>query len=103
VMIAVPFPYANRSHALPALHAPSDRGSVAADTGSDDILKSIGSGNASSVGYASQGSPYEVRTVGKREFCGDMPGVVRFRTTGASCRNGTFLSNAQRHREQLRP
>jgi hypothetical protein len=100
VMIAVPFPYANRNHALPALHTASDGGSVADDTWSGDTLKSAGVGNASSVGYPSQGSTYEVRTLGKREFCADMPGVVRFRTTGASCRNGTTITSAQRHRDQ---
>ncbi len=103
VMIAVPFPYANPNHSLPAWQAASGRDSVAADTGSGDMLKSTGGGKASSAGYASQRSPYEVITVGKREFCADMPGVVRFRTAGPSCRNGTFLSSAQRHREQQRP
>ncbi len=100
VMIAVPFPYTNRNHALPAWQAPSDRESVSADTGSGEMLKSLGSENASSLGYTSEGSPSEVRMVGKREFCADMPGVVRFRTTGPSCKNGTFMTNAMRRREQ---
>jgi hypothetical protein len=89
VMIAVPFPYANRNQALPALRPASGGGSVAADTWGDD------------AGPVSQGSTDVVRTLGKREFCADMPGVVRFRTTGASCRNGTTITNAQRHRDQL--
>jgi len=101
VMVAIPFPYARRDHWVPASRPASGGGSVAAsDAGSGDKLPNTGEGNASSVGHASQGSPFEVRTVGKREFCADMPGVVRFRSTGPSCKNGTIITNAQRHREQ---
>ncbi len=103
VMIAVPFPYASRDHALPALHTTLDRRSVATDMESGDVLKNLGGGKPASFGYASQGSPFEVRTVGRREFCADKPGLVRFSTTGARCRNGTLIPSAQLSREQLRP
>jgi len=99
VMIAVPFPYANRNHASPALHTAAGEESVAADSWGGDTLKNAGEGTASSVGSASERLSYPVITVGKREFCADMPGVVRFRTTGASCRNGTTINSAQRHHD----
>jgi hypothetical protein len=100
VMVAAPEPYVNQSHGLPALHAASGGGSDADDTGSWDALQGTGAGNASTVGDATQGSPFEVRTVGKREFCADMPGVVRFRSDGPSCKNGTIITSAQRKREE---
>jgi hypothetical protein len=100
VLVAVPEPYVNRNRTSPALHAASGGGASVNDPGSWDTLPSAGGENASTVGDATQGSPFEARTVGKREFCADMPGVVRFSTNGPSCRNGTILSNAQRKREQ---
>src|SRR5271165_5239082 len=102
VMIAIPFPYANRSRWLPASHSAVDGGYGSADTRSSETLRSIGGAKPASVGYASQGSPFEVRTVGQREFCADMPGVVRFRTTGAPCKNGTLAPNAPSQRLQPR-
>jgi hypothetical protein len=103
VMIAIPFPYASRNHWLPASHTVLTPGYVAADTRGSDMLKNAGAGTTGSVGYASQGSPFEVRTAGKREFCADMPGVVRFRTAGAPCKNGTLAANTPPRREQPRP
>jgi hypothetical protein len=86
VMIAIPIPYTSRNHGFPALQTALSRRYVAADSRSGDTLKSRGGGNAGSVGYASQGSPFEVRTVGQREFCPDMPGVVRFSAKGGRCK-----------------
>jgi hypothetical protein len=103
VMIAIPFPYANRNHWLPASHSAASSGYVSADTRNSETLSSIGGGKPASVGYASQGSPFEVRTVGQREFCADMPGVVRFRTTGAPCKNGTLATNTSPQSLQPRP
>jgi hypothetical protein len=103
VMIAIPFPYASRNHWLPASHTALSGGYVSADKGSSETLKRIGGGTTASVGYESQGSPFEVRTSGQREFCADMPGVVRFRTTGAPCKNGTLASNTSPQRLQPRP
>jgi hypothetical protein len=103
VMIAIPFPYANRNHWLPSSHTSAGGGYVSADAGSSETLRNIGGGKNASVGYASQGSPFEVRTVGQREFCADMPGVVRFRTTGAPCKNGTLATNTSPQRLQPRP
>jgi hypothetical protein len=103
VMIAIPFPYASRNHWLPASHSASGGGNVAADTGSGETLRSTDAGTSAAVGYASQGSPFEVRTVGQREFCADMPGVVRFRTTGTPCKNGTLATNTSPQRLQARP
>jgi|HubBroStandDraft_1064217.scaffolds.fasta_scaffold167891_1 hypothetical protein len=100
VMVAVPEPYVNRKNTAPTLHAASGGGAPADGTRSWDTLQSAGGENASTVSGASQGSPFEVRTVGKREFCADMPGVVRFRTDGPSCKNGTIITNEQRRREQ---
>jgi hypothetical protein len=97
VMIAIPFPYASRNHWLPVSRTVSGGGDIAADT------KSSGGGKTASVSYASQGSPFEVRTVGQREFCADMPGVVRFRTTGAPCKNGTLATNTSPQRLRTRP
>ena len=96
VMIAIPFPYANRNHWMPVSRTASGSQSVSADT------RSSGAGKTASVSYASQGSPFEVRTVGQREFCADMPGVVRFRTTGAPCKNGTLATNSSPQRLQPR-
>jgi hypothetical protein len=103
VMIAIPTPYTSWNHGVPASRAALGQGYVAADTGSSETLKSTEGGTRALAGYASQGSPFEVKTVGQREFCADMPGVVRFRTTGAPCKNGTLASNSQPHREQPRP
>ena len=103
VMVAVPFPYASRNQGLPASRTALARGSTVADTSSSDTLKRPDGGKTASGGYASQGSPFEVRTVGQREFCADMPGVVRFSTTGGRCKNGTLVTNSQPHREQPRP
>jgi hypothetical protein len=103
VMIAIPFPYANRNHWLPASHSAVSGGYVSADTSSGETLKSIGGGKPASIGYASQGSPFEVRTVGQREFCADMPGVVRFRTKGAPCKNGTLATNTSTSQPRLQP
>jgi len=100
VMIAIPIPYTSRNHGFPALQTALSRRYVAADSRSGDTLKSRGGGNAGSVGYASQGSPFEVRTVGQREFCADMPGVVRFSATGRRCKNGTIATNSQPRRAQ---
>jgi hypothetical protein len=101
VMVAVPEAYVNRNRALPAFHAASGGATAADDTGNWDALQSTGAGNnADSAGGAAQGSPFEVRTVGRREFCADMPGVVRFSTKGPSCKNGTVVTNALRRREQ---
>jgi hypothetical protein len=103
VMIANPTPYTSWNHGFPASPVALGRGHIAADTGSSETLKSISGGKTASVGYASQGSPFEVRTVGQREFCADMPGVVRFRTTGAPCKNGTLATNTSQQRLQPRP
>lgn len=103
VMIAIPFPYASRNHWLPASHTALGPGYVAADTRGSHMLKSTGGGTIGSAGYASQGSPFEVRTVGQREFCADMPGVVRFSTAGAPCKNGTLAPKTSPHRKQPRP
>ena len=103
VMVAIPFPYANRNHWLPSSHTAVGGGYVSADTRSSETLRNIGGAKPASVGYASQGSPFEVRTVGQREFCADMPGVVRFRTTGAPCKNGTLATNTPPQHLQLRP
>jgi len=99
VMIAVPFPYASKNYWQPAAR-PADGGSAAAETRSSDTLRSASGGKIGAAGHPSQGSPFEVRTVVQREFCADMPGVVRFRSAGPSCKNGTFITNPQRHREQ---
>jgi hypothetical protein len=103
VMVAIPFPYANRNHWLPASHTAAGGAYGAADSRSSETLRSIGGGTPDSVGYAPQGSPFEVRTVGQREFCADMPGVVRFRTTGAPCKNGTLATNTSPPRLQPKP
>jgi hypothetical protein len=103
VMIANPTPYTSWNHGFPASQTALGRGYVDADTGSSETLKSAGGGKTASIGYASQGSPFELRTVGQREFCADMPGVVRFRTSGAPCKNGTLAANLPPHREQPRP
>jgi hypothetical protein len=103
VMIAIPFPYASRNHWLPASHTALGGGYVSADTRSSETLKSLGGGATEAAGYASQGSPFEVRTVGQREFCADMPGVVRFRTTGAPCKNGTLATNTSTSQPRLQP
>jgi hypothetical protein len=103
VMIAIPFPYANRNHWLPSSHSAVAGGYVSADTGSSETLRSIGGGKTGSDGYAFQGSPFEVRTVGQREFCADMPGVVRFRTSGAPCKNGTLANITLPQHDKMRP
>jgi hypothetical protein len=103
VMIAVPFPYANKNHWLPAARPALGPGNAAAETRSSDTLRSGGGEKMGSGGNPSQGSPFEVRTVVQREFCADMPGVVRFTSSGSSCKNGTLITNLQRHREQPRP
>ena len=100
VMIAIPFPYASRNHTLPDLHALLDQKSVAANAVRGATLKSTEERNGSAAGLAPPGSPYEVRTVVQREFCADRPGLVRFRTKGPSCKNGTFLTTVEREREQ---
>jgi hypothetical protein len=102
VMIANPTPYTSWNRGFPASPIALGRGYTAADSGSSETLKNIGGGKSTSVGYASQGSPFEVRTVGQREFCADMPGVVRFRTKGAPCKNGT-LATITSPRLQPRP
>jgi hypothetical protein len=102
VMIAIPVPYTSWNHGFPASQATLSRGYVAADTRSGDTFKSADEGNKASLGSAFQGSPFEVRTVGQRQFCADQPGLVRFRTTGPSCKNGTLDTNTQPHREQTR-
>jgi hypothetical protein len=100
VMVAVPEAYVNRKHTLPALHAASG-GGTPDDAENWNALQSEGAGSdAGLVGGVSQGSPFEVRTVGRREFCADMPGVVRFSTNGPSCKNGTVITSAHRDREQ---
>jgi hypothetical protein len=103
VMIAIPFPYASRNHWLPASHRAFGGGNVAADTRSSETLRNIDGGKTGSFGSALQGSPFEVRTVGQREFCADMPGVVRFRTTGAPCKNGTLATNTSPSQPRLQP
>lgn len=102
VMVAVPFPYARRDHWSPASRPTLGREFAVAETKAGETLKSSSEESTPSVGAASQRSPFEVRTVGHREFCADMPGVVRFTNTGGRCRNGSFLTNAQLHREQMR-
>ena len=103
VMITIPTPYTGWNHGFPASHTTLGRGSAAADTRSSETLKSTGGGKTASVGYGPQGSPFEVRTVGQRDFCADMPGVVRFSTTNAPCKNGTLATNTPARREQPRP
>jgi len=103
VMIAVPFPYASRNHWLPAARPALGSGDTAAETKSSGTLAGTSGRKIGAAGHTSQGSPFEVRTVVQREFCADMPGVIRFRTSGASCKNGTFITNLQRHGEQLKP
>lgn len=103
VMIAIPFPYANRNHWLPASRTAAGGGYGSSDMRSSEMLRNTGGGKTASSGYASQGSPFEVRTVGQREFCADMPGVVRFRTTGAPCKNGTLATNTSPQPLQPRP
>jgi hypothetical protein len=102
VMIAIPIPYTSQNHGFPALPTALGRRYVAADSRSGDTLKSRGGANAGSVGYAPQGSPFEVRTVGQREFCPDMPGVVRFSANGGRCKT-RLPANPQPPRVQLRP
>jgi hypothetical protein len=103
VMIAVPFPYASRNYWLPAARPALGPGNAAAETRSSDTVTGTIGGKVGVAGHPSQGSPFEVRTVVQREFCADMPGVVRFRSSGPSCKNGTLITNLQRHREQLKP
>jgi hypothetical protein len=103
VMVAVPFPYASQKRELPPSHGSPSRSYVDTDTQRGDALKGSGGGNISSAGYALQGSPFEVRTVGQREFCADQPGVVRFSATGGPCKNGTIAKNTKPHRAQPRP
>jgi hypothetical protein len=103
VMVAVPFPYASQKRELPPSYASPSRSYVDTDTQNGEALKSPGEGTTASMGRASQGSPFEVKTVGQREFCADMPGVVRYSTTGGRCKNGTLASNLQPHRDQPRP
>jgi hypothetical protein len=103
VMIAVPFPYASKNQWLPAARPALGRGNATAETMGSGTLRSGGGEKMGPGSNASQGSPFEVRTVVQREFCADMPGVVRFRISGPSCKNGTFITNLQRHREQPRP
>jgi hypothetical protein len=102
VMIANPTPYTSWNRRFPASPIALGRGYTPADTVNSETLKNIGGGKPASVGYASQGSPFEVRTVGQREFCADMPGVVRFRTAGAPCKNGTLAAKTS-PRLQPRP
>jgi hypothetical protein len=102
VMIAVPFPYASKNYWLPAARPALGVGNAAETRSSDTLTGTVG-GKIGAAGHPSQGSPFEVRTVVQREFCADMPGVVRFRSSGPSCKNGTFITNLQRHREQLKP
>src|SRR5271169_4586202 len=90
VMIAIPVPYTSWNHGFPASQAALSRGDVAADTRSGDMFEGVDRGNKASLGSAFQGSPFEVRTAGQRQFCADQPGLVRFRTTGPSCKNGTL-------------
>jgi len=99
VMVSVPFPYASQKRGLPASHASPSRGYVDADSKSGDKLESSEAGRAGAAGYAAQGSPFEVRTAGLREFCADMPGVVRFSTSGGRCKNGAVVNNPQSHRD----
>lgn len=103
VMIAVPFPYASKNHWLPAARPALAWGNAAAETSGSGTLTGTSGRKIGAAGHTSQGSPFEVRTVVQREFCADMPGVVRFRSSGASCKNGTFITNLQRHREQPKP
>jgi hypothetical protein len=103
VMVAIPVPYTSWNHGFPSSHATLGRGYVAADTRSSATSNSNGWEKNASVGYASQGSPFEVRTVGQREFCADMPGVVRFSTAGAPCRNGALAVKPRQLREQPKP
>jgi hypothetical protein len=77
VMIAIPVPYTSWNHGFPASQAALSRGYVAADT-SGDTFEGVDRGNKASLGSALQGSPFEVRTVGQRQFCADQPGLVRF-------------------------
>jgi len=104
VMIAVPFPYASKNHWLSAARPALGRGNAAAEMRSSDTLHGTNGEKMVSGGNASPGSPFEVRTVVQREFCADMPGVVRIRSSGPSCKNGTLItSNLRRPREQPRP
>jgi hypothetical protein len=103
VMVAIPVPYTSWNHGFQASRTSSDRGFFAADTKSSATSNSTGWEKNASVGYASQGSPFEVRTVGQREFCADMPGVVRFSTAGSPCRNGRLAARTPPLREQPRP
>lgn len=103
VMIAVPFPYASRNHWLPAARPALGPGNTAAETRSSGTLAGTSGRKIGAAGHTSQGSPFEVRTVVQREFCADMPGVVRIRSSGPSCKNGSFITNLQRRREQSSP
>lgn len=103
VMIAVPFPYASRNHWLPAARPALGQGDATTEMRGSDVLNGSSGEKMESGGNASQGSPFEVRTVVQREFCADMPGVVRIRSSGPSCKNGTFITNLQRRQEQLKP
>ena len=103
VMAAIPVPYTSWNRGFPGSRTALGRGYFAADTRSNKTISSTGAGKNVSVGYASQGSPFEVRTVGQREFCADMPGVVRFSTAGAPCRNGRLAARTSPLREQPRP
>jgi hypothetical protein len=103
VMIAIPISYTDRTHKFPALQTVLARRYVAAESRSGDVLKNPGGGNTGSVGYVAQGSPFDVKTVGQREFCSDMPGVVRYSTTGGRCKNGSVATKTQPHREQRNP
>lgn len=103
VMVAIPVPYTSWNHGFPASHTALGREYVAADKRSSETFNSPGDGKNASVDYASQGSPFEVRTVGQREFCADMPGVIRFSTAGAPCRNGKLAARTPPLRERSRP
>ena len=103
VMIAVPFPCASKNQWLPAARPALGLGNAAAEARGSDTLTGTSGEKRGAAGRTSQGSPFEVRTVVQREFCADMPGVVRFRSSGRSCKNGTLITNLQRHREEPRP
>lgn len=102
-MVANPTSYTSWNRGFPASHTALGREYAAADTESKETLKGTAEEKAPSAGYASQGSPFEARTVGQREFCADMPGVVRFRTAGAPCKNGTLATTTPPPRSQPRP
>lgn len=104
-VVAVPFPYTSGGHGFPAAQPGFQRESAASGARSDATLKSSGTEkkNGSMARHGLDQSPFEVRTAGQREFCANQPGVVRFRTSGESCKNGDLVIESQPRSERLRP